>query len=74
MKSYSNVLSSLVAMLVPSLVLAQGGATETCTLTWYPPSGVQGVCGNGAGGYHTDVEDLNICVANDGGYLIARNE
>jgi len=63
---------SLVAVPIP-LVLAQD-ASKTCTLTWYPPSGVQGDCGNGHGGYHTGVEDLNLCVVNNRGTLAPQNE
>jgi len=68
------IIGSLVAMLVPSLVFAQGGAGETCGLSWYGPSGVRGVCGDGSGGYHTGIEDLNLCVTNRYGFLVAQNE
>ena len=72
MKSY--IIGSLVVVLVQSLVLAQGRANETCDISWYAPSGIQGVCGDGSGGYHTGVEDLNLCVANHNGFLQAQNE
>ena len=71
MRSY--IIGSLVIVLVPSLVSAQG-AGETCSLSWYGPSGVQGDCGDGSGGYHIGVEDLNLCVINHYGQLLAQNE
>lgn len=68
MRSY--IIGSLVAVLVPSLVLAQGGAGETCDLTWQGPSSVAGYCRTGDGYYHLSIEDLNLCVGIDEYYYL----
>ncbi|KAH8892434.1 Cyanovirin-N [Thozetella sp. PMI_491] len=67
-----SLLGLATAALAPSLVLA-GGASQSCSLAWIGPSGVRGDCKDGSGSYHWGIEDLNLCVGNNRGYLVAQD-
>jgi hypothetical protein len=71
-----HISSTISALILSSVLVTANDYAATCgQFSLYPNQyTMQAVCGDGKGGYRTSQENLDLCIGNANGVLVAQNE